>query len=88
MRLIECVPNFSEGRDAAVVGRIREAILASPSARVLDWSSDASHNRSVITFVASPDAAGDAAFNAIAAARDSIDMRGHRGVRRGPARPR
>ncbi len=80
MRLIECVPNFSEGRDASVVNRIRAAIADSRSTRVLDWSSDASHNRSVITFIAPPDAVADAAFNAIAAAGELIDMRVHRGV--------
>lgn len=60
--------------------RIRAAIAGSRSTRVLDWSSDASHNRSVITFVAPPDAVADAAFNAIATARDLIDMRVHGGV--------
>lgn len=80
MQLMECVPNFSEGRDAAVVGRLRSAIAAVSGARVLDWSSDASHHRSVITFVAPPDAAGEAAFAGITAAREELDIRGHRGV--------
>lgn len=80
MRLIECVPNFSEGRDARVVARLREAIASVPGVHLLDWSSDASHHRSVITFVASPDEVAEAAFAGIAAARELIDLRGHRGV--------
>ena len=52
MKLIECVPNFSEGRRPDVVAAIRDAIAAVPGAHLLDTSSDASHNRSVITFVA------------------------------------
>src|SRR5690606_39839193 len=59
MRLIECVPNFSVGRDLQTVHRIRTAIAESPGARVLDHSSDASHNRSVITFMAPPDCVGE-----------------------------
>src|SRR5690606_29889445 len=80
MRLIECVPNFSEGRDREVVERLRTAIAGVRGVHVLDWSSDASHNRSVITFVAPPATVMEAAFAGIVAARDSIDMRRHAGV--------
>ncbi len=77
--LVECVPNFSEGRDQSVVGAIRDAIVSVPGARLLDIQSDADHNRTVITFVAPPEAAVTAAFNAVKVARDRIDMRAHQG---------
>ena len=80
MRLIECVPNFSEGRDPTVVARIRDAIAGVNGVYVLDCSSDASHNRSVITFVASPSVIAEGTFAGILAARDHIDMRDHTGV--------
>jgi glutamate formiminotransferase/formiminotetrahydrofolate cyclodeaminase len=79
MKLVECVPNFSEGRRADVVDAIRAAIAAVASVHVLDISSDASHNRSVITFVASVEHAADAAFAGIAKARDLIDLTTHQG---------
>lgn len=78
--LLECVPNFSEGRDRAVVGRLRAAVTGVPGVELLDWSSDPSHHRSVLTFVGAPDAAVEGAFAGIAAAREAIDLRGHRGV--------
>ncbi|MHB1073878.1 MAG: glutamate formimidoyltransferase, partial [Gemmatimonadaceae bacterium] len=79
MKLIECVPNFSEGRRPEVVQQIRDAIAAVEGAHILDVSSDASHNRSVITFVAPVDAAVAAAFAGIAKARDLIDLTRHAG---------
>jgi glutamate formiminotransferase/formiminotetrahydrofolate cyclodeaminase len=78
-RLIECVPNFSEGRRAEVIAAIRDAIAATDRTAVLDVSSDVSHNRTVITFVASMDSAVDAAFAGIAKARDLIDLTTHTG---------
>src|SRR5687767_8554967 len=78
-RLIECVPNFSEGRRPDVIAAIRDAIAAVDRTAVLDVSSDASHNRTVITFVASADTAVDAAFAAVAKARDLIDLTKHSG---------
>ncbi len=80
MKLIECVPNFSEGRDLDVVNAIRDRIAAVPGATVLHVTADASHNRSVITFVAPSDVMPDAAFAAIRAARDRIDISAHSGV--------
>ncbi len=77
--LVECVPNFSEGRRPDVVQRIRDAIAAVPGAAVLDVSSDASHNRTVVTFVASADIAVDAAFAGIRTATMLIDLRHHTG---------
>ena len=69
MKLVECVPNFSEGRRPDVVAAIRGAIAAVESVALLDVSSDASHNRTVITFVVSVEHAVDAAFAGIRAAR-------------------
>jgi glutamate formiminotransferase / formiminotetrahydrofolate cyclodeaminase len=79
MKLVECVPNFSEGRRPEIVLAIRDAIAAAESVHLLDVSSDASHNRSVITFVASVEHAADAAFAGIAKARDLIDLTTHQG---------
>ena len=71
--LVECVPNFSEGRDPATIARLREAIVAVPGVHLLDVQSDASHNRSVFTFVAPPVAALEAAFAAMRVATEHID---------------
>lgn len=79
MKLVECVPNFSEGRRPEIVEQIRSAIAAVEGAIVLDVSSDVSHNRSVITFVAPLERVADAAFAAIATARDLIDLTVHQG---------
>ena len=79
MKLVECVPNFSEGRRPEVVAEIRDAIAAVEGVSVLDVSSDASHNRSVITFVAPVDTAVDAAFAGIRAAAERIDLCKHTG---------
>ena len=78
--LVECVPNFSEGRDLSVVHAIRDAIAAVHGAHVLDVSSDAWHNRTVITFVAPLDTAADAAFAAVREATARIDVSSHQGV--------
>lgn len=79
MKLVECVPNFSEGRRPEVVSAIRDAIASVEGVSVLDVSSDASHNRSVITFVASVETAVDAAFAGISAAAERIDLCKHTG---------
>ena len=79
MKLVECVPNFSEGRRPEVVNAIRDAIAGVPGAHVLDTSVDASHNRSVITFVAPIDVVADAAFAGIREARSRIDLTAHTG---------
>src|SRR5690242_2170392 len=77
--LIECVPNFSEGRRPETVQRIAEAILAVETACVLDTHVDPDHNRSVITFVAAPDRVVEAAVQAVKRAAELIDMRAHSG---------
>src|SRR5881628_1791639 len=79
MKLVECVPNFSEGRRPEVVARIRDAIGAVPGVHLFDVSSDHSHNRTVITFVVPVDTAVDAAFAGIKVAREAIDLTAHQG---------
>jgi glutamate formiminotransferase len=78
-RLIECVPNFSEGRRPETVRSIADAISSSKNACVLDTHIDPDHNRSVITFVAPPENIVDAAVNAVRRASELIDMRTHTG---------
>jgi glutamate formiminotransferase len=77
--LVECVPNFSEGRRPDVVREIAEAIKAVEPACVLDTHIDPDHNRSVITFVAPPETVVAAAINAVRRASELIDMRTHHG---------
>lgn len=79
-KLVECVPNFSEGRDRAKVEAIAEAIGSAPGAAVLDIELDADHNRSVITFAAPPETVVEAALNGIGKAVELIDLNQHRGV--------
>ena len=79
MKLVECVPNFSEGRRPEVIEAIRDAIAGVDGVSVLDVSSDPSHNRSVITFVAPVESAVDAAFAGIRAASERIDLCKHTG---------
>ena len=78
--LVECVPNFSEGRDAAKVDAIVEAIRGVAGVYVLRCEMDADHNRSVITFVGSPESIGKAALGAVARAVELIDLNQHRGA--------
>jgi glutamate formiminotransferase len=79
-KLVECIPNFSEGRDRTKVDAIAAAISALPGALVLDLELDADHNRSVITFVAPPETVMEAALAAAARAVELIDLRVHSGV--------
>ena len=78
-RLVECIPNFSEGRKPETIARIVEAIESVETTCVLDTHIDPDHNRSVVTFVAAPDFIVDAAVKAVAMAAELIDMRIHRG---------
>jgi len=78
-RIVECIPNFSEGRRLDVVDSIVAAIQSVEGVTLLDRSSDADHNRSVITFVGSPEAVVAAAFAGIAKAAELIDMTKHSG---------
>jgi len=79
MPLIECVPNVSEGRRADVIAAIAHAITG-PGVRVLDQSSDPSHNRTVYTFAGDAAAVREAALRLFAVAIESIDLRSHEGV--------
>jgi glutamate formiminotransferase/formiminotetrahydrofolate cyclodeaminase len=78
-KLIECVPNFSEGRRLEVIEEIEGAIAAVPGVIVLDRHRDPDHNRSVITFVGDPEGVREAAFAAIARAAERIDLTRHQG---------
>ena len=79
-KLIECVPNFSEGRDQNVIRQITDAIESVDGVSLLDVDPGASTNRTVVTFVGSLDAAVEAAFRAIKKASELIDMRKHKGA--------
>jgi glutamate formiminotransferase/formiminotetrahydrofolate cyclodeaminase len=79
-KLIECVPNFSEGRDQDVIRQITEAIESVEGVSLLDVDPGASTNRTVVTFVGSPEAAVEAAFRGIQKAAELIDMRKHKGA--------
>ncbi len=79
-RIVECVPNFSEGRKTETVESIAHAIESVETACVLDTHFDPDHNRSVITFVAEPTFVVEAAVRAVARASELIDMRSHTGV--------
>jgi glutamate formiminotransferase len=79
-RIVECIPNFSEGRSAAVVSEIAAAISRGPGLAVLGKTMDADHNRSVITFAGSPEAVAQAALRAVGKAAELIDVRSHSGV--------
>src|SRR5437762_11716928 len=79
-KLIECVPNFSEGRDANIIRQITDAIESAEGVSLLDVDPGASTNRTVVTFVGPPDAAVEAAFRAIKKAAELIDMRKQKGA--------
>src|SRR5215831_9167708 len=79
-QLVECVPNFSEGRDMAKIDAIVQAISSVPDVVLLDRESAADHNRSVLTFVGPPDAVREAAFRAVEKATELIDLRQHQGA--------
>ncbi|MEO8452947.1 MAG: glutamate formimidoyltransferase, partial [Gemmatimonadota bacterium] len=78
-RLIECVPNFSEGRNLDVIRQITDEIEAVEGVKLLNVDPGRATNRTVVTFVGEPGAVVEAAFHAIAKARDLIDMRRHAG---------
>ncbi len=78
-KIVECVPNFSEGRRKEVIDQIVEAIAIVPGVHVLDVQSDADHNRTVVTFAGEPEAVEEAAFRGIEKAAELIDMDLHRG---------
>lgn len=78
-KLIECVPNFSEGRDMEVIKQITDEIERVDNVRLLDVDPGATTNRTVVTFVGTPDEVVEAAFRAVKKAQELIDMRCHKG---------
>lgn len=79
-RIIECVPNFSEGRDMSVIKCITDSIEAVEGVKLLDVDPGAATNRTVVTFVGSPEAVVEAAFRSVAKAAELIDMSKHHGA--------
>ncbi|HEV3148704.1 MAG TPA: glutamate formimidoyltransferase [Chthoniobacterales bacterium] len=79
-KLIECVPNFSEGRDPNIIRQITAAIESVEGVSLLDVDPGASTNRTVVTFVGGPEASVEAAFRGIRKAAELIDMRKHKGA--------
>src|SRR5512133_985186 len=77
--IVECVPNFSEGRDASVVEKIVAAMTSVPGVRLLDHSMDAGHNRAVVSVLGPPGAVAESAFRGVAEASKLIDLRTHKG---------
>jgi glutamate formiminotransferase/formiminotetrahydrofolate cyclodeaminase len=78
-KLLECIPNFSEGRDRKVVEQILKSISDVPGVMLLDEHSDEDHNRTVVTFAGRPEAVVQAAYQAVAVAAELIDMDKHQG---------
>ncbi len=79
-QLIECVPNFSEGRDMQLIGQITAEIEKVEGVRLLDVDPGKATNRTVVTFVGTPAAVCEAAFRAVKKASELIDMRKHHGA--------
>ena len=79
-RIIECVPNFSEGRNKEVINKIVNAIEKSGGVKVLDVDPGEATNRTVVTFIGAPEAVVEAAYNGVRCAGELIDMRQHHGA--------
>ena len=79
-RIIECVPNFSEGRDMAVIKQITDTIEKVEGVKLLDVDPGEATNRTVVTFVGEPEVVVEAAFQAVKKAAELIDMRHHHGA--------
>ncbi len=78
--IVECVPNFSEGRERPVIAALEQSVRDVPGVRLLNSTSDADHNRSVLTFAGDPASVAKAAFSAVATAVAKIDLAKHEGV--------
>jgi glutamate formiminotransferase/formiminotetrahydrofolate cyclodeaminase len=78
-QIVECVPNFSEGRRREVVDALVEVVASVPGATLLDSEMDADHNRSVLTFAGEPEPVMEAAFRLVARAAELIDLNSHQG---------
>lgn len=79
-KLMECVPNFSEGRDVAIVEQIIDEVRKIEGITILDYSSDKDHNRTVLTIIGSPEQVKEAAINSARKAAELIDMSKHEGA--------
>ena len=79
-RIIECVPNFSEGRDREVIKNITDAIETVPGVSLLDVDPGEATNRTVVTFVGDPESVVEAAFRGVRRAAELIDMSKHHGA--------
>ncbi len=78
-KIVECVPNISEGRDTAVIESVIDVIRATAGVTLLDYSSDPSHNRTVITFLGCPEGVAEAAVGVAKRAAELIDLTKHEG---------
>ena len=78
-KIIQCVPNISEGRRSEVIEAVVDEVRSTPGVTLVDYSSDASHNRSVITFLGNEESVGEAAFKLAKKAVELIDLRVHEG---------
>jgi len=79
-RLVECVPNFSEGRDRAIIDAIAQALAGVSGVKLLDVDAGADTNRTVYTLVGPPDGVAEAAFRGAKRAAELIDMTVHKGA--------
>jgi len=79
-RVIECVPNFSEGRNGDTIHALTQAVHEVPGVRLVNVSADPDHHRTVLTFLGEPDAVAEAAFRCAQVAVERIDLRSHQGV--------
>ncbi len=77
--IVECVPNFSEGRDAAIISEIGAAVCGVPGVKLLSVEPDKDYNRTVVTFIGAPEGVVEAAFQATRVAAERIDMTKHKG---------
>ena len=78
--LVECVPNFSEGRDRSIIVALETAAASVPGASLLDTSTDVDHNRTVLTIAGAPEPLAEAVFRAVAVAVERISLSNHEGV--------
>lgn len=79
VKLIQCVPNFSEGRDQGILDQILNEIRSVEGVKLLDYSMDKDHNRSVVTFIGDPEGVAEAAFKSTKKASELIEMSQHKG---------
>ena len=78
-QIVQCVPNFSEGRDLKKIEKIVEPFRAKEGVKLLDYQNDEDHNRAVVTVVGAPEPLKEAIVEAVGVALDVIDMRQHQG---------